>query len=36
MKLGEATAQLEDAMKENACFDLPTPHNVVNFDSLRV
>ena len=34
MKLGDATAQL-DGMKENAYFDLPTPHNVVNFDSLR-
>jgi len=34
MKLGVATAQL-DAMKENAYFDLPTPHKVVNFDSLR-
>jgi len=34
MKLGDATAQL-DGMKENAYFDLPTPHKVVNFDSLR-
>jgi len=28
MKLGEATAQL-DGMKENAYFDLPTPHKVL-------